>query len=409
MKNKDSKSIIYKSGAGINLLRFFVPLSFLFVFLHALPALPAQETEPAAYDFRSRQAGYFGPEADEPEPENPEEILIAYFGPGEADHPEYGEFWTALEIAEKHLNEQGGYGGIPIRVKPVWTDDPWAGGISDMVKVFYEKDIWAIIGSVNSASTHLLEQISAKIRIPVLSPVSTDKSANLANVPWLFSMQPGDHVLAEQLAERLERRIREKQESFVLISGMDHDSRLFAREFRMQISEKKLVPEFIFEYDPDIPIPWDRIRKGTATFVVIASPAESASLVRTIRETNTEARILGGPFMGRNSFLRAFRGDCGEIEYISPGAVNPDSDFSRQFKEQTGRNPDYAAAGMYDSLILVHQAMRDSGLNRVRLMQEIRKLSPWQGVNGLIRWDPLGHNTRKGDMRSVSCPKINSP
>ena len=181
-----------------------------------------------------------------------------------------------------------------------------------MVRTFYQEDVWAIIGSVDSASTHLLEQISAKIRIPVMSPVSTDKSANLANVPWLFSMQPGDHNLAEQLAAELGNRIRANEESFVLVSGMDHDSRLFAREFRMQISEKKLVPEFIFEYDPDIPLPWDRIRKGTATFVVIASPPESASLVKTIRETNPEARILGGPFMGRNSFLRAFRGDCGE-------------------------------------------------------------------------------------------------
>ena len=340
MKNKIQESKSNRSGAGSNLLRFFV---FLLI-LHCSPGLfirvSAQEPEP--YDFRSRQAGYFGPEAQDPVPENLEEVLIAYFGPGDADHPEYGDFWTALKIAEKHLNEQGGYEGIPIRIKPVWTDDPWAGGISEMVRTFYLENVWALIGSVDSASTHLLEQISAKIRIPVLSPCSTDKSANLANVPWLFSLLPGDHILAEQLAEELEMRISDTSESFVVISGMDHDSRLFAREFSMQISEKKLVPEFIFDYDPDIPIPWDRVDEKTKLFIVIAPPEESAALAREIGDRFQAAKIIGGPFMGRNRFKELCGSECPDFSYVSPGSCSPASDFAGEFRGITGFEPDYA-------------------------------------------------------------------
>jgi len=367
----------------------------------------AQETGP--YDFRSRQSGYFGPEAEVPEPRDLEEILVAYFGPEDPDHPQYGGFWTALQIAERKVNQQGGYRGIPIRILPVWTEDPWAGGISDMVKAFYEKQVWALIGSVDSASTHLLEQISAKIRVPVLNPASTDKSANLANVPWFFSLLPGDHILAGQLAGELEKRIQDSRSSFVLISSMDHDSRLFAREFKMLMSEKKLVPDFIFEFDPDIPLPWERLKREPVQFVVIASPPQSALLVREIRARYPDSPILGSPFMGRNSFRAACGGACRKISYISPGMTALESEFSREFARVTGRDPDYAECSTYDALILLHQSLLKSGLNRVRLMEEIRKISPWESETGVLIWDPLGQNTRQGTIQAIEAMDINSP
>lgn len=326
---------------------------------------------------------------------------MAYFGPGNPDHPDYGGFWTALKLAEAEINERGGYRGIPIRIVPVWTEDPWAGGISDMVKLFYEEQVWALIGSVDSSSTHLLEQISAKIRIPVLNPSNTDKSANLANVPWLFSLLPGDHILAGQLAGELEERLQAEDSSFVVISGMDHDSRLFAREFRNEMSERRMVPDFLFEHDPDVPFPWGRINSETDIFVIIASPTQSASLVRKLKETNPGCTILGSPMMGRNRFLDACEDACGNVSYISPGSTDPDSRFSREFKRSSGRNPDYAESSMYDSLMLLYEALNSSGLNRVRLMREIRELPPWKGITGAINWDPLGQNIRKGSIESL--------
>ena len=262
---------------------------------------------------------------------------------------------------------------------------------------------------MDSASTHLLEQISAKIRVPVLNPVNTDKSANLANVPWLFSLLPGDHILAGQLAGELEKRLRKEESSFVLVSGMDHASRLFAREFRTEMSERKLVPEFIFEFDPAIPLPWDRLKSQVDIFIILASSSESARLSGEIRNRFPGSAILGSPVMGRNSFNIALGNNRGNVIYISPGLVNPDSRFSRQFEEAVGRKPDYAEGSMYDSLILLHQAMEKSGLNRVRLMREIRENSPWEGETGIIRWDPLGQNTRRGIIQVIGEREISSP
>jgi len=361
----------------------------------------AQEEDKAPFEYRKQQSGYFGPEGEEPEPSEVKEVLIAWFGPSDPDDPEYGDLWTALRLARDEINAEGGFRGIPIRVISVWTADPWKGGISDMVKVFYRQQPWAMIGSVDSASTHLLEQISAKIRVPVLNPVNTDKSANLANVPWLFSMLPGDHILARILVKGIKSRTDAK-DPLVLISGTDHDSRLFSREVRTSLAEEQLVPAFVFDYLPDVPLPWERISSDTSRFLVIAPPAESADLIREIRARNFRGMVFGGPLMGRSLFRELLQADPGGIIYVSPGECSPDTRFAARFRSLTGRNPDYAAASAYDSIFLLRDALLRSGLNRVRLLDEIRELSPWDGISGRIEWDPLGQNARKGRIVAIS-------
>ena len=50
-------------------------------------------------------------------------------------------------------------------------------------------------------SAHLAEQVVAKARLPLVCPVSSDRTANVANVPWMFSVLPGDNAQAPCLAE----------------------------------------------------------------------------------------------------------------------------------------------------------------------------------------------------------------
>ena len=266
-----------------------------------------------------------------------------------------------------------------------------------------------MIGSVDSASTHLLEQVAAKARIPVINPVSTDKSANLANVPWLFSLLPGDHILAEALVGHIKEILPGNQGSFVLVSGTDHDSRLFSKEVNTLLSANKMAPAFMFEYESATPLPWDLVSQESRLFIVIAPPRESSELVKEIRGRFPEAGILGGPFMGRNRFRENCGEECEGVFYASPGSCSPETVFAGEFRGITGLAPDYAECGMYDAALLLRDALEKSGLNRVLLLRAIRDITPWEGKNGTITWDPLGQNTRKGSLRRVDGTKISSP
>ena len=68
--------------------------------------------------------------------------------------------------------------------------------------------------------------------------------------------------------------------------------------------------------------------------------------------------------------------------------------FEETFTRRFGRGPDTLAAHTYDAVSMLIAAIRRAGLNRPRIRDAIRGLSPWEGVSGTIAWDPAGGNPR---------------
>jgi ABC-type branched-subunit amino acid transport system substrate-binding protein len=75
--------------------------------------------------------------------------------------------------------------------------------------------------------------------------------------------------------------------------------------------------------------------------------------------------------------------------------------FEEKFVSRFGNRPDYLAAHTYDAVNLLIAAIRQAGLNRARICDEVRKLSPWQGVTGSIHWDLLGSNSRSIGLGTI--------
>ena len=87
----------------------------------ALAASPAprglarQAAAPAPYrqvrsSSRSTSAG---PGREEPEPDVAE-VVLGWFGPGDPDHPDFGELWRGATLALEQENAAGGYRGKPL-------------------------------------------------------------------------------------------------------------------------------------------------------------------------------------------------------------------------------------------------------------------------------------------------------
>jgi branched-chain amino acid transport system substrate-binding protein len=62
------------------------------------------------------------------------------------------------------------------------------------------------------------------------------------------------------------------------------------------------------------------------------------------------------------------------------------------YENRWGERPDHAATWSYDAVRLVARAVDRAGLNRARIRDAVRELSPWTGVGGVVRWDALGRN-----------------
>jgi ABC-type branched-subunit amino acid transport system substrate-binding protein len=107
--------------------------------------------------------------------------------------------------------------------------------------------------------------------------------------------------------------------------------------------------------------------------------------------------------MGRRRFL-AEAGPAAE-GVILPLLVQPGEPWAAleaTFQERFQRSPDFAAAGTYDAVQLLVAAVRKAGLNRARIGDALRELSPWNGAAGIVCWDPLGGNTRPVQLGTVS-------
>ena len=349
------------------------------------------------FDARSRQTDYVGPGREECPAADVKEVLIGYFGPSTPSDPRGGDMWNAACLAVEQANRAGGYNGLPFRLVAGWSDNPWGSGVTEVTRMAYVHKVWAVIGGIDGPSTHLAEQVVAKARLTLLSPASTDKTVNLANVPWMFSCLPADNLQAPVLAQAIASEVGD--ESFLLVSAVDHDSHLFTVELTRSFIQHKLAPSYHIEFKPGQKnydgLVDEIVHTRAHALVLIAAARQSAQIISVVRQRGFKGLIFGGPCMGRRSFIEQ-AGDAAEgVVFPLLYTQSKESDsFEEKFTARFGKRPDYLAAHTYDAVNLLIAAIRKAGLNRARIHDSVRSLSPWQGVTGKIQWDPLGSNSR---------------
>ena len=235
------------------------------------------------------------------------EVLVGYFGPSDPDHPEGGDLWKAAELAVSQANARGGYQGKPFRLVAVWSDDPWKAGVAGIARMAYRDRVWAIVGGIDGPTAHLAEQVAVKARVPLVCPTSSDRSANMANVPWMFSVLPGDHLQAPILAAVLTARSGRHGYSF--LSSPDHDSRLFLAELERALKRQQSAPKFTHVVLTQRPRDRRRRPSGCIGRCVGGGDRRLRSrfgpFVRELRAAGFRGLILGGHSMGRRQFLAA--------------------------------------------------------------------------------------------------------
>jgi ABC-type branched-subunit amino acid transport system substrate-binding protein len=372
--------------------------------LHFAPALLAlavaglaQDSAPKPYhDARKTPLSYNGPGRDDPEPKDVQEVRIGYFGPPDPLDEAGGQMWQGASLAIEEANRQGGYRGLPFRLIPVWDPNPWAGGVAKLARVVYGDRVWAIIGGIDGATTHLAEQVVAKAQLTLVNPAATDRSIHTASVPWMFSCAPGDDLLAAPISQEL----RERARRFALVSAIDHDSRAFVTQLKLAFVRDRLSPVLHLERPGGTE---DRARiareldaAAPDAIVVVAAARETTALIKAIREAGFAGLLLSGPSIARADPDPRLNG------VLYPALGDIPSAFQEKLLTRCGRSPDYTAAHAYDAANIVIAAIRTGGLNRPRIRDAVQALSPTHGVTGVIEWDEQGQNYRAVSLRVLT-------
>jgi ABC-type branched-subunit amino acid transport system substrate-binding protein len=351
-----------------------------------------------------QMADQVGTGRSDPLPPGLEEIRIGYFGPTDPEDRQGGDGWLGAMLAIEEANASGGTRDPSFRLIGVWSEDPWGSGISQVVRMVYQEDIRALVGSMDGATTHLAEQVVVKARLVLVSPVSTDKTVNLANVPWVFSCSPGDDRLADVLGAALADRLGRRP--IAILSATDHDSRQAVVELLKKLARLGIVPELHMEFEPgseQLAALIEQVDAGDAeALVLLAGPTDTARLAILARKRMPRIELFGGPAMGRASFME--RAGPAAEGVIFPSACDVGAfsgSFARTFEKRYGRRPGCEAALTYDAIRLVVAAIEKVGLNRARIGAAMRTLSPWTGAAGVVDWDALGRNLRPVEMATI--------
>ncbi len=204
-------------------------------------------------------------------------VPVGFFGPDDARHETGGAVFMGVQLAIEQANARLGAGAKPFRLFSRWSDDPWRAGASAVVKLAMEDHVVAVIGGIDSATTHLAEQVAAKALFPLVDPVSTDETANAAFVPWIFSWAPGDSLVARAMKDGLEGA------RYTLLAATDHGSRQLAR-----VLSRLAQPAERHDFQPPNVPP----EPSHETMVVLAPPAW---LWAVVAQLPRNARVICGP------------------------------------------------------------------------------------------------------------------
>lgn len=374
-------------------------------------ASPAPSPAPY-FDHRTRELEFTDKAAQPPTPGEPDEVVIAWFGPSDPTDPTGGDLWAAALVTVEQANAAGGWKGHPFRLAPCWAGNPWSTGVARLFKLVYEQNVVAVLGSIDGASTHLAEQVVAKAGVPLVSPVSTDASVNLAGVSWMFSCAPHDTAIAQCLAEAVLREVGPgpAASGVALVNATDHDSRSLAAELLRALAARHRTPADRFEFTPGGDTFEVQLRALTATdpalLLLIADAEDSARFLKALKRAGSVIPVLGGPALGQRRF-RQLVGDAAEGVRFPALAECPalpshgetsqprnNEAFDERFSQETGHPPGPQALLAHDATRLLLDAIGRAGPDRSGIRQALRDLSPWHGRAGLITFDGLGRNTR---------------
>ncbi len=344
---------------------------------------------------------FTGPKEGAGTPTEAQELLVGLFAPRGGD-PVAIAMHHGAQLAVEHANSDGGVNGVPVRLVQRWADDPWSAGAREVVRLVYEDQVRALVGSIDSASTHIAEQVATKARVPLVSPLATDPSLTQARIPWIFRLPPDDDRQADILVEQGIQRFSFSRPA--LVTGTDHQGRVASEALLKALEQHGRPPRLHLT----VPVESNSIEAIVARLeevnpdavVLHLPPTLLQNLLTAFESRVTDCVVLLPWFVGLNTNKIA---EATGVEILtvvpfeelhSPLA----SGMRAAFDDRWGIKPSPAAVFAFDAVRIVVEGLRVAGSNRVDLRDAIAR-SSWQGVSGPITWDNGGGNTNQPTVK----------
>ncbi len=369
----------------------------------ATEVAPFRHVEPFKRHFLL-QMEYTGPGRAKPEPEQVDSVKFGFLGPieptvsvatGGVSHAEYlgVKMLEGAKLAIEHANAAGGYHQRQIPFELVVRNDNglWGSSGEEIINMAYRNNVWAVLGTIDGANSHIAIRVALKIEIPMMNSGDTDPTLMETNIPWVLRCIGDDRRMAYLLVDYMYRKLDLKR--VAIIRASNRFGRFGVREVNdgSRRLGRPIVAEMAYSLGiEDFSLQLERVEQSGADAVVHWGDAQDgARLLNQMR-----ARGMNQPFFANDRCAtERFADLAGEnAEGVICGFPwNPDRQcprleaFRTAFRQRFNEEPDTYAAHAYDGMNLLMWATQVAGLNRAKIRDALAyRTEPWPGVAGDI-------------------------
>lgn len=360
---------------------------------------------------------FTGASRDLPEPKNLTEVRIGFFGPIEHTPDQlFGQrMLHGAQLAIEEANARGGYGGKPFKLmlhndydnwqaKAVYGDDRptdptiWGSPSNEAVKMIYDDEDWAIFGSINSESTHIMLRVALKAEIPIVNSASTDPTIPETYIPWYFTDLQDDRVQCLTLARRIFTELGMKRVALLRVNNRyGRFGVLKLRDASRRLGHPIVIEQKFLPGDTDFSRELKIIQDSRADAIVLwADEGEAAGILKQLRALGMKQRVFGSSrTLGPE--LVAEAGPAAEgFEAVFPYDPSRNDpkwiEFNQRFEERFHEKPEQFASLAYDAMNALLDSICKAGLNRARIHDALADLEEYDGVTGHMVFDPNQKN-----------------
>ena len=346
-----------------------------------------------------------------PEPEHVDSVKIGFLGPIEAtvsvatggashEEPLGRKMLQGAQLAIEHANARGGYRGSKTPYELVVRNDNglWGASGNEIVHLAYRENVWAILGTIDGANSHIAIRVALKAEVPMMNTGDTDPTFIETAIPWVcrnitddrqMSYLLADYVFGElELTRVAALRANNRYGRMSIDEFRDAATRLghpFLAELNYMLGDTDFTPQLerIKALDPEAVITW-------------GDSEESALILAQMRAMGMDQLFIGSDRMVTAEFLEA--AGKGVVKVVAGYPYDPESrdpkhvEFIEQFKARFGEPPETYAAHAYDGMAQLIDAIERGGLNRALIRDEMMAVKTWHGVTGHKTYDAICSN-----------------
>lgn len=350
------------------------------------------------------QMEYAGPGRAIPEPEDVKSVKIGFLGPiyptvsvatgGKSHEETLGKrMLQGCEVAIEEANARGGYlkRKLPFELAVKNDNGLWGSSGEEIINLSYVDNVWAILGSIDGANTHIAIRVGLKIEIPMMSSADTDPTYIETNIPWVMRCIGDDRQQSYLLADYLYRKLNYR--SVGIVRAGNRYGRFGIREIRdtSRRIQRPIPTEMAYRVgEQDFSLQLSRLEEAKVDAVVHWGDAEDGA--RFLNQMR--ARGMTQPFFACDR--------CASDEFVkiagpnAEGVVcaypwNPERKdpkleaFREAYRKKFNEEAETYAAHAYDGMNMLIWGIQVAGLNRAKIRDVLAyRTQPWPGVTGDI-------------------------